>query len=182
MTIARRHERRVIADLLASDPGLYEHHLRQARDAGFVSATEIRFEQMRESLRNDDHPIKICPQEHLQTELAAFKNVLASVSSQYWSLLIAAPGAPDFITCDHAASLAYKQLVFPLDTRRAVMGDRDHRASRPIIVEAAGVAEVNSRMLKLSERQVYSRTPEVALLKDREVLSVDLATTHCLRE
>jgi hypothetical protein len=173
MKVAWQHEDRVIADLLASDRSLYEHHVQQARDAGFVSGTGLPFEQFQESVwQGDQPPIHIGPQEHLQIELAALENILTSVSSRYWSLLVATPDAPDFITCDHPVSLIHKQVVFPLDTRHALMGERDHPVPRTITLHADGVAEVNLRMLKLAKRQVYSRTSEIVLLDDGKILKV----------
>ena len=180
MTVARRHEYRVIADLLTSDRGLYQRHHQTAPAAGFVSETDVTFEQVQEFVRRDDYTVEISPQVHLQTELAVFENTLTSASSRHWSLLTATPEAPDFITCDHPASLVYKQAVFPLDPRYALMGDRDSRAPRMIAMDTEGVAEVNSRMLRLADRQVYSRTSEVAHLKDGKALKETFSTISCL--
>lgn len=174
VTAARRHERRIIGDLLASDRRLYESHVRRAREGGFVSGPEVPFEQMREVFRRDD-PIEINPQEHLQTELRVFREILSSLGSRSWSLLIGARDAPDFVTCDHPVSLAYRQTVFPISTRHAVLGDRENRVLRADHrLGAEGVAEVNSRILKLSDRQIFSRTPQIALLDAGEVLNVSL--------
>jgi hypothetical protein len=176
MTVSQRHAYRVIGDMLASDRNLYESQLRQAQANGFVAADkEVPFERMRDFLRKDDYTIEIPPEAHLQRELAVFQNILEQVSARNWSLLKAAADAPDFITCDHPVSLVYKQLLFPLDARHALMGDREQGAPRVMTLKAAGVAEVNTRMQKLADRQIYSRTPEVAFFDGEDAVTVPMA-------
>ncbi len=172
MTIARQHEYRLLLDLLQSDKKLYDQHIRQARDGGFISENlDVPFERF----RTGKYRFEIPPQVHTHTELSAFENILASVSSRYWSLLIAKDDAPDFITCDNPVSLAYKQTVFPLDIRHALIGDQDHPGPHAVTVDAVAVAEVNLRMLTLADRQVYSRSDEIAFLKDGEILKGPLS-------
>jgi hypothetical protein len=181
MTAARQLCYRALADLLASDRTLYEHHLKAARDAGFVSRSDVPFGQMQELLRGGNYTIEISPHDHLRTELAAFEDTLRSVSSRYWSLLSAEADAPDFITCDRPVSLVFPEAVFPLGTRHCIIGSRDHPAPREIILNESGVAEVNSRILKLADRQVYSRTSELALLVCGRVVKKPLAQVGTLR-
>jgi hypothetical protein len=180
MTLARQQMNRVIVDMLASDEGLYESHLRRARGAGFVSGPDVPFEKMRD-LARDYEPGGISSQEHLQTELGAFEKLLPSVAERYWSLLVAAPDAPDFITCDHPVSLIYKQVLFPIDPRYAVMGVRDDPAPATLTLNKAGVAEVNARTLRIAGRQLYSRSLEVTLLQDGEIFEGPLDKIHCSR-
>jgi hypothetical protein len=174
MSVARRHECRVIGDLVASDKMVYEHPIQKARASGFLSGKDVPYEKLRDFLRRDAYEIEIPPHDHLVRELAIFQNILALVSSRNWSLLIAPADAPDFMTCDHPISLLYKQLLFPLDARHALMGDRKRGAPRRMHLSAAGVAETNLRMWKLADRQIYSRTPDVALLSDDRVVSLPL--------
>ena len=125
---------RIIGDMLASDPKLYESQLRQAKASGLVAAhKEVPFERMRDFLRKDDYTIEIPPQAHLQRELAVFHTILEQVSARNWSLLTAAHNTPDFITCDRPVSLVYKQLLFPLDARHALMGAREQRPPRVLL-------------------------------------------------
>jgi hypothetical protein len=174
MTASKKHAYRVIGDLLASDRRLYEHHAEKARERGFIAGADVPFELMQETLRAD-FELQISPQEHLATELAVFKSILEGVSARYWSLLIAAPDAPDFITCDHPASVVYKQCVFPIGPRHALMGDRENPAPARIILPTAGVAEVNARIADLADRQIYARLLEVTILVEREVVTIPLA-------
>jgi hypothetical protein len=181
MTAARLQMCRDIDDLLASDRRLYEYHLRKARTAGFVSGREVPFEEMQAFVRRGAYTVEISPQGHLQTELRVCKKILASVSSRYWSLLIAASGAPDFITCDHPVRRLHRQVVFPLDAKHAVMGNRERPAPARIVLEAVDIAEVNLRILNLADRQVYSRTPDVAVLSNGRLMNVRLPEIGCLR-
>jgi len=171
MAASRKHAYRVIGDLLASDRRLYEHHMAKAREDGFVTGADVPFERMQETLRAD-FELQISPQEHLATELEVFKSILEGVSARHWSLLIATPDAPDFITCDHPVSVVYKQCVFPIGPRHALMGDRENPAPVRIKLPTAGVAEVNARIADLADRQIYARSSEVTILVDREVVTI----------
>ena len=161
MEAARKQEIRIVFDLLASDRRLYEDHLAKAREQGFITGADVPFEKMRGALRAD-FTLDISPQEHLATELAVFSKVLRTVCSRYWSLLIAGPDAPDFITCDHPVSLVFKQVVFPIGPRHALMGDRARPRPYRMKLTGAGVSEVNARIVRLADRHVYSRFPEIA--------------------
>jgi hypothetical protein len=148
MVASKKQTYRVIGDLLASDRRLYEHHVAKAREEGFITGADVPFERMQETLRAD-FELQITPQEHLATELEVFKSILGGVSARYWSLLIATPDAPDFITCDHPVSVVYKQCVLPIGPRHALMGDRENPAPPRIKLPTAGVAEVNARIADL---------------------------------
>jgi len=176
LTVSQRHVYRVIGDMLASDRNLYESQVRRAREAGFVAADkDVPFETMRSFLRRDDYALNIPPQVHLERELAVFQSILQQVSARNWSLMTPALDAPEFITCDHPVSVVYKQLIFPLNARHALMGDREQHAPRVFALRAPGVAEVNSRLLKLADRQIYSRTPEAAFLDGESAVTIRLA-------
>lgn len=175
MTMALQQEYRILTELLQSDPGLYERHVRLAREGGFISGTkDIPFEQF----RRGTYRFEISPQQHILTEMGAFKGILPSLGARHWSLLVAAPGAPDFVTCDHPVSLVYKQVVFPLDTRHAVIGDRERPMPPVIRVTAAGVAEVNTRILTLAERHVFSQSAEVTFLDGGDIVNGPLAAVR----
>ncbi len=117
-----------------------------------------------------EYTIEIPTDAHLETELGVFDSVLKSLGSRYWSLLVAAPDAPDFITCDHPANLVPRQIVFPLDVRHAVIGVVENPLSFRVKVPALGVAEVNTRIVNQSARQIYARTSEVCVLLGDKVV------------
>lgn len=174
MTIARRHTSRIIGDLLVADRGTCERQFAAARETGFVPDKEVPYERMKESIVRDDYQIEISTTEHLHSELRVFDRVLKSLGSRSWSLLVAAPDAPDFITCDHPANLVPKQIVFPLDARNALFGGVENPLPRRVVLPALGIAEVNTRTVDQARRQIYSRCPEIAVLHEDQVVPIRL--------
>jgi len=88
MEAARQLEYRAFFDALASNRALYESHLKSAFDNGFISRTDVSFEQMQQQIRRGNYKIRISAQDHLHTERSAFEDLLSSVSSRRWSLLM----------------------------------------------------------------------------------------------
>ena len=175
MTAARQRTTRIIGDLLVSDRRIYEREAASAREAGFVSGPDVPYEKMKELIERDEYTIDIPTDTHLDTELRVFQKILNGLGSRYWSILVAAPDAPDFITCDHPANLVPKQMVFPLDPRTAVVAARENPMPRRIVLNPKGIAEVNARIVEQADRQIYSHTTDVSILYDGEVVEVALA-------
>src|SRR5258706_10515224 len=126
-----------IADTLASGKGIWEHHQRKAREAGYYSGPDISFDQIKEVVDDRKYTIEVPRNSLIRIELSIFDNVLKFLGRRFWSLLSAAPGAPDFITCDHPVTLAFKdaktkgpigiglrqtELVVPITARHALLG------------------------------------------------------------
>jgi hypothetical protein len=173
MTIARRHTARIISELLVANRATYERQIAASRGAGFVPDKVLPFERMKALVERDDYQIEISTAEHLQSEIRVFDRILKSLGPRHWSLLIATPDAPDFITCDHPANLVPKQVVFPIDARNAVLGVVDNSPwPRRVDFSALSVAEVNARIVDQARRQIYSRGPEVAVLHENEVVVI----------
>lgn len=140
-----------------------------------MTQKEVSFERVRDFIRKGEYTITYDSQEHLERELRVFKELLPEVGARYWSVLVAGPEAPDFITSDHPVSLVYPQTLFPLDARHALMGDKNRPAPERIVVQAQGVAEVNLRLFNLADRQIYSRAPDITLLNDDTAVTVPLS-------
>lgn len=180
MEQAQQSLTKMIGRLLVSDKQLYKYHLQSAFRDGFISRNDVPFEQMKRFVEADNYVVEISRESLISTEVNVFDRVLRKVSERYWCLLVAAPNTPDFITCDHPISLVYKQTVFPLDTRHAILGDRDKPTPSSIIMDKAGIAEINSRMLKIADRQIYSRNLNACFLDEKgEVTEIYLP---CLGE
>ena len=171
---ARRHAARVIGDLLIADRRTYEHHVAEAPRAGCISGADVPYGRMKGFISRDDYAIAISTDEHLRGELRVFERILESLGTRYWSLLVAAPDAPDLITCDHPANLVPKQITFPLDARHAIIGARGTPQPARLVASQKGIAEVNMRMINQADRQIYSRTPEVQILVRDDVVTLDL--------
>ena len=180
MNNARCHTVRVIGDLLASDKRLFEHHIAKAKEDGFVPQdAEVSFEAMRKFI-HDDHTVTVSTSESLSLELAGFENALRLLGSMYWSLVTAAVDAPDFVTCDHPVTPVFKdpnrrgpigyglpdtEVSFPLNTRQALLGVLEDPLALRIEARASQVAAINSRTVYHADRQVYSKTDSVAVLR-----------------
>ncbi len=158
MERAQQHGYRVILDMLASDEQLFRSELRRAHQDGFVDSAEFSFDRFRKSVRHGSYKITIPREYHIERELKVFKNLIKDVGSRHWSLITAADDAPDLITCDRPASLVYKQLLFPLNARCALLADKEKPWREHITADSRGIAEVNSRLVDLAHRQIYSRT------------------------
>jgi Protein of unknown function (DUF4238) len=166
---------RVILDMLASDEQLFRSELKQAHQHGFVASGEFSFVRFRDFIRCGKYKITIPREDHIERELKVFSNLLHDVGNRHWSLITAADGAPDFITCDRPASLIHKQLLFPLNARCALLADREQPWRKHITVDSRGVAEVNNRLVDLACRQIYSRTEHVTLLDGDRPITVSLS-------
>jgi hypothetical protein len=181
MTAAKQAEYHTFVEILASNRAIFETHLKSACEAGFVSRADFPFERMQEFVRRGNYTFEIGPHHHLRTELGAFEHTLRVVGSRYWSLWSANAGTPDLITCDRPVSLVFQELVFPLDTRHCIIGARERAAPPANVLNDAGVAEVNSRMVRLADRQVYSRASEIAVLVRGRVAKKPLTEVGSLR-
>lgn len=187
MNNARRHMVRVIGDLLASDQRLFEHHIAKAKEGGFVPRdAEVSFEAMRKFIHDDQYTVTVSKSESVSLELAGFENVLRLLGSRYWSLVTAATDAPDFVTCDHPVTPVFKdpnrrgpigyglpetEVSFPLNTRQALLGVLEEPLALRIEARASQVAAINSHTVYHANRQVYSKTASVAVLR-REGVSI----------
>ncbi len=181
MNSARSQTVRVICDFLVSDPGLYEYHLAKAKSEGFLPGdAEASFEEMRDFIRRDQYSVEISTGENLSLELAGFDSALRLLGSRYWSLVKADEDAPDFATCDHPVTSIFKdpsrsgpvgyglpntEVSFPLDARHALLGVLEDPLDIVIEASAGQVAAINSRTLYHADRQLYSKTAEVVVLR-----------------
>jgi hypothetical protein len=129
---AKRQSAKIIGEMLVSDKKVWEQHNRKAREAGYVSGPEVSFERMKEFVDGGRYTIEVSTHALIRTELSVFDNILRCLGARVWSLLNAAPDAPDFITCDHPVTLVFKdpkaegpigvglhqtEIVFPISAR-----------------------------------------------------------------
>jgi hypothetical protein len=179
---ARDHEVRVISNLLASDKRLYEHHVAQAKAAGFVPQDiEVSFEAMRQFIHDDRYRVIVSTSESLSLELGGLDTALQCLGTRYWTLVTAAVDAPDFVTCDHPVTPIFKdpnrrgpigyglpgtEVSFPLNTRQTLLGVFEDPLPMRIEADAEQVAAINSRTVYHAYRQVYSKTASMAVLKN----------------
>lgn len=185
MNNGRRHMVRVIGDALASDKRLFEHHIAKAKENGFVPQdAEVSLEAMRKFINDDQYTVAVSTNESLSLELAGFENALRLLGSRYWSLVTAVVDAPDFVTCDHPVTPVFKdpnrrgpigyglaetEVSFPLNTRQALLGVIEDPPDVRIEAQASQVAAINSRTVYHANRQVYSKTASVVVMRSEGI-------------
>ena len=181
MNDARHNVVRVIGDLLTSNKRLFEHHLAQAKENGFVPQDpEVSYAALRQFIRDDQYTTSVSTSENLSLELGGFEHALRLLHSRYWSLVTADVGAPDFVTCDHPVTPVFKEsqrhgpigyelpeteVSFPLNTRQALLGVFEDPLAVGIEASAGQVAAINGRTVCHAARQVYSKTASMAVLR-----------------
>lgn len=186
---------KTIGEMLISERKVYDHHLRKAREAGYVTGPDVSFERMKKFIEGGRYTIEVATQALIRTELSLFDDVLQFVGSRYWSLLDAASNAPDFITCDHPITLVFKdpkaggpigvglkqtEMVFPIGPRQALYGVFEDPFKPVVSVNPIVVAAMNTRILRHADRQVYCREPQVSVLRNGEVVAFALRSNPAL--
>ena len=187
---ARRHEVRIIGDILTSDRRVYEHHVAEAKREGFIPEhMDVPFEEMAEFIRADQYTVEVSTTESLSLEFGVFKSIFDTLASRWWSLVIAGPDAPDFVTCDHPVAVVFKdqtmrgpigyglpgtEVSFPLGPRHAVVGMLEDPLVPQVTARAGEVAALNSRTLYHADRQLYARSERVMILKRGEITEFDV--------
>jgi hypothetical protein len=190
---AKRQSAKIIGEMLVSDKKIWEHHNRKAREAGYVSEPDVSFERVKAFVDGGKYTIEVATHALIRTELSIFDDILRCLGARVWSLLIAAPDAPDFITCDHPVTLVFKdpkskaaigvglhqtELVFPITARHAFLGVYENPMKPVLSVKAKGVAAMNTRVIRHADRQIYSREPVISVLKNGEPTTFELRSNQ----
>ena len=191
MNTAKRHMVRLIGGMLTSDRRLFAYHFAKAKEDGFVRQdAEASFEDIREFIEDDQYTVTVSTSESLSLELGGFENALRLLGSRYWSLVTAAADAPDFVTCDHPVTPVFKdpkrggpigyglpqtEVSFPLNTRQALLGVLEDPPQPRLEARAEQVAAINSRTVYHADRQVYSKTASVVVLRSGGLASLNFS-------
>ena len=167
---AREHTLNMIGDLLVSDRGVFEHHIRRAAEAGDISDTNVSFERLKKFVEERQYTIEFLPQENSRIEFAAFDELLPLLGQRTWSLFIAPSGGPEFICSDHPVALTWKagnrgplgfalrrtEVFFPLGRHVGIYGTFEDPKLPEVNLKPIGVAAMNTRVAMHSERYVFS--------------------------
>lgn len=194
MNAARQHTVRVIGDMLSSDRRLFEYHIAKAKDDGFVPKNaDVTFAAMRKFIQDGQYSVEVSTGESLALELGTFDNALRLLGSRYWSLVIAAADAPDFTTCDHPVAVVFKdpkmrgpigyglpgtEVSFPLSTRQALLGVLEDPLQPRFEASAEQVAAINGRTVYHADRQIYSKTEEVVVLRGGRLTNLEVLRSN----
>ncbi len=190
MNAAHQHTARIIGSILSSDQRLFEYQISKSKKNGFVpEGVNVSFEEMRKFIQDDQYTVEISTNDSLSLELGVFQQVLHLLGTRYWSLIIAETDAPDFVTCDHPVAVIFKdpnmrgpigyglpgtEVSFPLNTRQALLGVLEDPLQSRFEVNTNQVAAINSRTVYFSDRQIYSRTETVVVLRGGGIANLDV--------
>ena len=175
---------RQLMRIWTSDPAIYEQGLEDAKAAGFIQpGRHVSYETMKDFVRRDAYTIKIHSHSHVVTELSAFDGLLPAVAERYWSVMRVKRGAPDLITCDRPTPtrLDAATIVFTMSPRHALLGATKLYAPAEFEIGAHHVAQINTDLLEQANSQIYSRTDQIALLREGKIGICDMRRTFPTR-
>lgn len=181
MNAAREQTGRIILDMLASDRGMYEHHVAKAKSEGFIpDDADVPFEQAAAFIESDQYRIDVSTTESILGELRVFDSIFETLASRWWSLVIADPEAPELVTCDHPVTVVFKdqsrrgpigyglpstEVSFPLGPRHALVGVLENPLRSQFTARPEEVAALNSRTVYHADRQVYAKSRRAVILQ-----------------
>ena len=187
---ARRHEARIIGNILTSDRRICERHVAKAKQDGFIPEhVDVPFEEMAAFIKADQYTVEVSTTESLSLEFGIFQSIFDTLASRWWSLVTARSDAPDFVTCDHPVAVVFRdqtmrgpigyglpgtEVSFPLGPRHAVVGMLEDPLVPQVTARAGEVAAINSRTLYHADRQLYARSQRVMLLKRGGITEFDV--------
>lgn len=169
---ARERSMKIISNILISDKKIFEHHLKKAKEAGYVEESNVSFEEMKRFVEEDEYQIEFLPEGNIRVEFHAFDELLRMLGKRMWSLLIAPSSGPGFICSDHPVVLNWKKMgggpigygltntevFFPLGPRTGFYGVYENPLPKIITMKAHQVAMMNWRVVLSAERHVFSPT------------------------
>lgn len=189
----RERVARISLDLLASNRPLYESHTRSGKASGHIKPdNDLSYEEFSAS-KVDEYEIEFPPDATFDAELSTLDSTNQLFGSRYWSLLVAASNAPDFVCCDHPVSIwpkpslsarfvgaatRYTECFFPLASRLALVGVFEDPYKEVFEVNAEGVARVNRATFHCAERYIYTKDKLISILYDGQVLQCPLVGTR----
>jgi len=185
---AREHTLRVIGQLLVSDRALYERHLRRAHEAGDVPNVEMPYETMKDFIEQEAYEIEFHPEGNSRAEFKVFDGLLPILGRRSWSLLVAPPDGPQFISSDRPVSLIWRdareapvgfalretEVFFPLGRSAAFYGVFERPLPEVTRLNETQVAAMNTRTLMHADRYVVSPRDAFTVRRDGEIREISL--------
>lgn len=167
---SREQVLRRVSDLLVSDKKIWSHHVKKAREAGEGISDSVSFEDVQRFVDAGNYRIEFHPEGNLRVEFHAFNELLPLLGQRTWSVLVAPPEGPEFISSDHPVTLVWKgersgpvgfglketEVFLPLGRRVGFYGVFESPFEPVVTCEPGNVAKLNQRIAWNSERQVFS--------------------------
>ena len=148
---------------------------------------------MRRFLKDDRYSVTVSTGESLALEMSVFDSALQMFGTRHWSLVMAPHGGPEFVTSDHPLGVVFKdskargpigyglpgtEVTFPVGARHVLLGVFEDPLARQIDATAGQVAAINSRTVHHADRQIYSRTEAVTILRNDGIGNLDLERSN----
>ncbi|EIM25233.1 DUF4238 domain-containing protein [Microvirga lotononidis] len=173
---------KAIMGIVLATPERYASQMRKAREAGYVSRTDVTYEAMKEFIDEGNYSVEVPTEHHVDIEFGAFDKVLETFFARKWIILRAAPDSGGFVTSDHPLRLAWSrprsgrhppghgllgtEVLFPLSPKLAIAGAFEFQEGRELVLSAESIASVNSAIISNAEWQVYARDTHFTFLSD----------------
>ena len=175
---AQQQMMRQLMHLTISSKQMYECQISAARANGSLRpGLDVSYEKAKGFVTRGEYTISIPVDRHIITEHSVFDNILPLLSRRHWSVMTAKVDAPDIISCDRPAPplLDVERVVFPISSRRTLLGTKEAEAPEEFEIDAEKVAYLNFTMLSQSRKQIYSRSSKITLLHEDKPMTVDIS-------
>ena len=167
---AREQILHMIGDLLVSDRRIFESHMRRAAEAGYISDTNVSFEELKHFVEERRYTIEFHPQGNSRIEFEAFDKLLPILGQRTWSLFLTPRSGPEFICSDHPVTLVWKagrggpvgfglrhtEVFVPLGREVGLYGTFEDPLPPVVNLRTEDVAAMNTRSAASAERYVFS--------------------------
>ena len=181
---ARNAEIRTIGNMLVSDEKLFESQLRSAQEAGYVSATDVSFDEMRRFIESEEYDIEIPSNENHDVEFKAFDKILPILGERYWTLLVVNDDCFNIISCDHPVIITYKEpsarpvglgtknteLIFPLSPEFLLYGVYEDPLKEVVELSQSKISAFNTRIAANADRHIFSSKGHFLMRRNGEVV------------
>lgn len=188
---AREQTLHMIGDLLVSDRRIFETHMRRAAEAGYISDTNVSFEDLKKFVKERLYTIEFHPQGNSSIEFEAFDKLLPILGQRTWSLFLTPPDGPEFICSDHPVTLVWKdghggpiglglrqtEVFVPLGREVGLYGAFEDPLPLVVNLRAEAVAVMNTRSAASAERYVFSCLKTFSVKHEGAVREVECAPT-----
>lgn len=185
---AREHTLRIINQMLVSNKTTYEHHMEQAREAGYIDPEiKVPFEEMKRFVEGGEYDIEFHPADNLRVEMETLDTILPVLGQRVWSVFVAPENGPKFICSDHPVTLVWKnpnltgpvgyglqntEVFFPLGPTVGLYGTYENHQNEVVKLSPANVAKLNRRIADNADKQIYSTDACFYILVDGKIMEI----------
>ncbi|TWJ17538.1 DUF4238 domain-containing protein [Geobacter argillaceus] len=185
---AREHMMNMISHMLVSKKEIFEHQVKKAREAGYLSQqNHSSYEDVKRFVEGGEYDIEFLPEGNLRIELETFDKILSVLGERIWSVFVAPPSGPTFICSDHPVTLVWKneridgpvgfglkntEVFFPLGPTVGLYGTYEQPQNEVVELSPTNVARLNRRIMDNAEKHVFSTTGSFYIRDESNIIEV----------